>query len=89
MIGDISPLVGRRFVAASGNVCRIQRLEQGAIRIVWHDPSSERDRAEFEKFAEGVLGPIEVERHAGGAVSDPERLRQEAEDLRNWRKRSR
>ena len=48
---DITPLIGRRFVAKSKNRVRVTRLEEGAVRYMWARLPSDSDMAEAEAWA--------------------------------------
>ena len=62
---DISALVGRSFVSSRGNVCRVIRLAEGALRVQWKAKPVDSEMDEFKAFAEGVLGPLNVTTHIG------------------------
>jgi len=45
---DLSYLIGRHFLAKSGNSCRIERIQfNDEIRAIWKRPSSDQDQIEF------------------------------------------
>lgn len=78
-IADISPLIGRNFVSNAGNVGRVQRIGDGAVRVNWAERPSEEDIAEFSVWAEGVLGKIAVTLNVG--------LKTEASALVEWKRK--
>ena len=78
-IGNIDPLVGRHFVAASLNFCVIERIGPGAIRAQWNRKPSTGDTKEFTRFVESILGPGLV----ATICRDPGR---EAKDYEAWKK---
>jgi hypothetical protein len=81
-LADIRPLVGRSFVTRSGKVCRVERLGEGALRVVWQGSRSDitpADEQEFLAWAESVLGPLHATTSRGRA--------QEAQNFRQWRNR--
>lgn len=80
-IVDISPLLGRHFVAKSNNCARFQKLAAGAIRCTWTWEASSDDIAEVEQWAESILGPLEVTRNIGKTT--------EAENLKIWKRATR
>lgn len=76
---NIDPLVGRHFVSKSGKVCRIERLAEGAIRVVWKgrpEDHSREDELEFMQWVESILGRIQPTMHRG--------RQGEQEWLRRW-----
>jgi len=55
---DVTPLIGRHFVAGTDNVARIQKLGEGGMRIVWKRKPSKEEVEEFTAFVESVIGPV-------------------------------
>jgi hypothetical protein len=74
---DITPLIGRRFVAKSNNRVRVTRLEEGAVSYMWARLPSDSDMAEAEAWAADITGPVNVTRNVGIAT--------EADALEKWR----
>ena len=53
---DATPLLGREFVASSGNSCRFQMMEQtNAPGALWKNKPSDEDISEIEIFVTEVL----------------------------------
>lgn len=60
MLADITPLIGRKFVATSQNIGRVERIEDGAMRCTWTHKPSESDIEEFMAFVTRVLGEVKA-----------------------------
>lgn len=54
-LGNITPLIGRRFVADSNNVCRFVKLEDGAVSAIWQTRPTESDRQDCEGWVASIL----------------------------------
>lgn len=79
---DINPLVGRRFVSASGNTCRVERIGEGAMRLVWsrkRAETTEQDLAEAHAWVRSVLGSVDLTVSRG--------RENEAESYQKWRQK--
>lgn len=79
-IADISPLIGRHFVSSALNVGRVIKLDSGAARVRWQTSPSPDDIQEFSKWAEDVLGPLNITLHTD--------IRTEPQALAKWKRRS-
>jgi hypothetical protein len=78
MIGDISPLIGRSFVAVSGNVATTRKLGPGGIGVPWRDTPTVEDAKEYDNWALAILGP-DFEAH-----SERGEKKEQIEAYREW-----
>lgn len=53
---DIRPLVGRTFVASSGNMGLISALGNHGVQVTWDWRPNDADDSEFQKWAGTQLG---------------------------------
>lgn len=75
----VDGMKGRHFVSKAGNVCRIRKLADDALRITWRMKPSDEDIGEFEVWIMGILGPLNITTCRG--------REREAEELEKWLKR--
>lgn len=57
---DINPVVGKSFVSSSFNVGKIQKLEDGALRVMWNTKPTDKDVAEFSDWMVSIFGDIDM-----------------------------
>lgn len=63
---DVEHLVGRTFIAKSGNIVKIERIGPGALRAHWILKPSEEDQTELEEWAKAQMSePVRLTKSVG------------------------
>lgn len=70
MLADPHPLVGRKFVSKSDNICTFSYLGEGGLVGFWQNRPTETDISECEKFMKSVLDS-DIHSYDAGRKSDP------------------
>jgi hypothetical protein len=84
MRADIDCLKGRTYVTASGNVVRLLKIGEGAVRASYRWRPSAADMEELEAFVESAL---RSEHPGEPVITRSVGLAGEAENLAIWKKR--
>lgn len=85
-IANVQPLLGRHFVASSGNVATVDRepLGPGFVGIRWsEDPHTLADEREFDEWAAAIISSEQGPTDFFSSGEDRENL---AEAVERWRK---
>ena len=85
-LADTSPLAGRHFVSSSGNVATVEVLGAGGLAVDWTQDHTEADRAEFHKWAAGVIGPLNITEYYTGGFDIAKRAKRAKRAFDEWRK---
>jgi hypothetical protein len=81
---DIDCLKGRTYVTASGNVVRVAKIADGALRAWYRDKPTADDMNEFEAFVDSVL---RSEHPGEPVITRSVGLEAEAANYAIWKKR--
>jgi hypothetical protein len=84
MRADIDCLKGRTYVTASGNVCRVLKIGEGAVRASYRWRPSAADMEELEAFVDSVL---RSEHPGEPVITRSVGLEAEAANYAIWKKR--